>query len=275
MNCQEALSAMSGFLDGELGPSARVTFQLHLTTCPVCSKALLEQQAIKAALPAEELRFKATEGLRSRVLSSLKLQAAAGAIRFGWWRWPVLGGCVLLGIGLVLLWQFVFTRPPRELAAREVTAAHIQSLRAESMVEVSSSVVQEVKIWFQGKLNFSPPMPDLDQQGFALVGGRLEHLDGRPVAALVYRRGEHFINLFVWQSQGAKCETGSGGIHQESRQGYQIVHWSRAGVTYWAVADLAADELFDFASQAALRRGKKDKVTCSGAGPMGPACTIP
>lgn len=106
-------------------------------------------------------------------------------------------------------------------------------------MDVPSSDRHEVKPWFNGKLDFSPPTPDLEKDGFPLVGGRLDYLNGKPVAALVYSRRGHLINLFIWQNSG----TESGDIERATRQGYHLVHWSKAGMNHWIVSDLDPTEL--------------------------------
>jgi anti-sigma factor RsiW len=129
------------------------------------------------------------------------------------------------------------------LIASAVLTGHIRSLQAGHLMDVPSSDRHTVKPWFQGKLDFSPPVPDLSELGWILIGGRLDYLDGRPVAALVYQRRMHNINVFVWPRAGSADNN----IQQEDAQGYQILHWNGADMTYWVVSDLNKNELMDFA----------------------------
>lgn len=245
MNCQDAQLVMHGYLDGELDPSVSLQFEQHLGACPACSKALTEQQAIQAEMKADSLYFKAPPILRDRVRASLKKQSGAGPVRFPW-RWVAAAACVALCIGFgFLLAQFAFTPSVPERLTQEVASAHIRSMQAKHMVDVLSSDRHEVKPWFNDKLDFSPPAPDLEKEGFPMVGGRLDYLNGRPVAALVYRRRQHFINIFVWPTSGRE----SGDFQRETRQGYHLVHWAKAGMNYWIVSDLDPTELGELAQR--------------------------
>jgi anti-sigma factor RsiW len=130
-----------------------------------------------------------------------------------------------------------------QVIASAVLTGHIRSLQGDHLVDVPSSDRHTVKPWFQGKLDFSPPVPDLSEMNWPLIGGRLDYVDGRPVAALIYRRRMHNINVFVWPNHSSADST----IKEEDAQGYQILHWNGAEMTYWVVSDLNREELLDLA----------------------------
>ena len=130
-----------------------------------------------------------------------------------------------------------------ERIAQDVVSAHVRSLMPGHLTDVPSSENHTVKPWFAGKLDFSPPIADLSAEGFLLVGGRLDYAAGRPVAALVYRKGEHFINLFVWPAASAHEVAESA----DARQGYHLLFWTRGQTNFWAISDLNAAELRQFA----------------------------
>jgi anti-sigma factor RsiW len=245
MNCHDAQSVMHGYLDGELDPSVSLQYEQHIGECPACSKALAEQQAMQTTMKADSFYFKAPANLRDRLRASLRKQSSASPVRFPW-RWVAAAACVALCIGLGFgLARFTFAPSSHERLTLEVASAHIRSLQAEHLVDKASSDQHQVKPWFSGKLDFSPPTPDLEKEGFILRGGRLDYLNGRNVAALVYERREHRINVFVWPSSG----TESGDLQQETRHGYHLVHWSSAGMNYWLVSDLNPTELNELAQR--------------------------
>ena len=245
MNCHDAQTVMHGYLDRELDPSVSLQYEQHIGECPACSKALAEQQAIQTAMKVDSLYFKAPANFRDRLRASLKKQSSTRPVRFPW-RSFAAAACVAFCIGLgFLLAQLTFTHSVHERLTQEVASAHIRSLQAEHMVDVKSSDRHTVKPWFNGKLDFSPPTPDLEKEGFPLVGGRLDYLNGRPVAVLVYKRREHLINVFAWPSS----RTASSDFQRETRQGYHLVQWSEAGMNYWLVSDLNPTELNELAKR--------------------------
>ena len=159
-------------------------------------------------------------------------------------KWWLNIAAPMAAAAVMILALVPFLRGPSvdDLLAREIVSSHVRSLMASHLADVPSSDQHTVKPWFAGKVNFSPPVEDLAKQGFPLIGGRLDYLDNRPVAALIYQRQKHFINLFIWPS-GSDSDVEAKTV---SRQGYNLFHWTRSGMTYWAVSDLNNAELQEF-----------------------------
>ena len=134
----------------------------------------------------------------------------------------------------------------------EVVSAHLRSLQAQHLTDVVSTDQHTVKPWFNGRLDVAPPVADLTAQGFTLLGGRLDYVDAKPVAAIVYRRRVHIINLFCAPAPGSANRSAT----MESLHGFNVRRWSENGLNLWAVSDINADELMEFGEkfEAALRQ---------------------
>lgn len=246
MACDDARELPGGYLDDELDMATSLKFRRHLQECPECTAELRRQEALRKALRTSDLSFKAPAGLEKRIRSAVGTadHGQVGSLERVRRRpavWLALAASMV--IAALLVWRFgTSPRENTDLTAELVLTDHVRSLMLDHLTDVISTDNHTVKPWFNGKLDFSPPVRDTAAEGFPLAGGRLDYVN-RPVAALVYRRRQHVINVFVWPSSNE-----SRGVSPEShtRQGYNLLHWSRAGMEYWAVSDLNVAELKQF-----------------------------
>ena len=244
MDCKNAQTLIGGYLDRELDPVRSLEIEDHLHGCTACSQSYKDHQVLSEGLRTGSVYFKAPAGLEKRIQRAVRQAAKAKSTpRWLSWSW-VRMAAPLAAAALVLFTLMPFLRGPstEEILTREVVSGHVRSLMANHLADVPSSDQHTVKPWFNGKLDFSPPVEDLAKQGFPLIGGRLDYLDNRPVAALIYQRQKHFINLFIWPS-GSDSDVETKTV---SRQGYNLFHWTRSGMTYWAASDLNNAELQEF-----------------------------
>jgi anti-sigma factor RsiW len=244
VDCKDAQKLLDGYTDRELDLAHSLEIESHLRQCIACSKRHESNQALRSALGNPALYFKAPADLQRKLESSLRRSTRPEApARIRLWRW-LKAGVPIAAAAIVILTVVPFLRGrSNEMLRREIVSSHVRSLIAGHLADVASSDEHTVKPWFAGKLNFSPTVVDLKNEGFPLIGGRLDYIDNRPVAALVYQRHKHYINLFVWPS-GSESDAATETI---SRQGYNLYHWSKAGMNYWAISDLNHAELQEFA----------------------------
>jgi anti-sigma factor RsiW len=254
MNCNDSHLYLPAYLDDELDVAESLRAHKHLAECPNCRLSQSEQLALRSALrdpalyahPSTEFSKRIEVAVRQAAKEEAPSQRPSwiGSSRLGSFRWvPAAAAIVIVTTIGALLVMNGLAPSHEQLISRAVLAGHIRSLQAGHLIDVPSSDRHTVKPWFQGKLDFSPPVPDLSELGWTLVGGRLDYVDGRPVAALVYQRRMHNINVFVWPNR----DSGVDAIRQESEQGYQILHWNGAETTYWVVSDLNSAELLELA----------------------------
>src|SRR6202040_3322011 len=250
MSCKMTQRFVPGYLDGELDLVRTIAMETHLKDCPACAQNLENQQEVRFALRRSSLAYIAPAVLRDQIQSSLRASTPV-AVQDRKIKWPFLqiwqwaGAVAVLALFSLSSWQLTARlRAPStdRRIAEEVLSSHVRSLEADHLMDVVSTDQHTVKPWFDGKLDFSPPVEDLASDGFPLVGGRLDYLEGREVAALVYQRRKHFINVFVWPA--APGSNSSRAI--DPRQGYNLMRWSRGGFQFWAVSDVNAQDLADF-----------------------------
>lgn len=242
MNCEQTQELIDAYVDGELDLVNSVEIERHLRDCQECSKSHAGLLALRSAVgsvyqePSPQLQKRVTSAIR-------KYEKKEGRTLVVPWR--VIAFASSFGLLFLLSWSacWLLSGPsPDDALAREVVSSHVRSLMAEHLADVPSSDQHTVKPWFNGKLDFSPPVIDLEDQGFALIGGRLDYLKDRPVAALVYQRKKHLINLFLWPSTD---ESGHSG-RMSTLQGYNVVYSKLADMNCWVVSDLNPDELKEF-----------------------------
>ncbi|QWG20084.1 anti-sigma factor [Bradyrhizobium sediminis] len=250
MTCDEAEILLHALIDGELDAGHAREVENHIATCPRCAALLRDYRDISQAVAAADVGFKAPQELRRRIEASLPQTKAPSrrAVLKGF----ALGSAVsaIAATGLVAI---VLRSDDEARIQSEVVSAHLRSLQAGHLTDVLSTDQHTVKPWFNGKLDVAPPVVDLTALGFTLVGGRLDYVDTRPIGAIVYRRRSHVINLFV--AQTASTERRAAKI--ETLQGFNIRRWSERGLHFWAVSDIASDELGEFGEkfESALRSG--------------------
>jgi anti-sigma factor RsiW len=247
MECDRATGLLSPMVDSALGPFTRWRVRRHVAGCTDCADKLEELRAMQSAIRTKLTFHRAPPGLAARIGAALPREVAPAPSR-PWFRVPAfsfgstgLAGA-LAGVALTLLLVSGNNSAQREIM-QDVIGSHIRSLQADHLTDVLTSDQHTVKPWLSARLDVSPPVKELKDQGFPLVGGREDYVDGHPTAVVVYRRDKHMINLFAWASPGRSNEA----FRDESRQGFNIVTWRRGGITYYAVSDVEADQLEEFA----------------------------
>ena len=240
MSCEQTQTVLHGYFDGELDAERAAEFERHLETCSECLAALEAQEKLRSAMQRAQLREQAPVSLQRNVRASLPAARRAGFGLSGMWlRWAVTAAAILLVASLS--WRvWPGFRGTDNFEAAAVIDAHLRSLQAGHLVDVASTDQHTVKPWFDGKIDFAPPVRDFTNDGFPLQGGRLDVLHGRAVAALVYGRNKHVINVFVWPTV-ERDEVPRAGSHL----GYQWLHWRLGGMEFYAVSDTTPSALVE------------------------------
>jgi anti-sigma factor (TIGR02949 family) len=239
VGCETERSILHGYLDGELDAARAAEFERHLLSCPECVRVLEAQKAIRRSIERANLYQRAPESLRAKVQSALPSGAPRKRFGLGLLSWQWLPAATVLALAVFMVWWQAGPRSGlRETPASAFVDAHLRSLLPGRLEDVVSTDQHTVKPWFDGKLNFAPPVRDFAAEGFPLEGGRLDVIRGRTVAVLVYGRRKHTVNVFVWPSVGASAKTASG-----SELGYNWMNWSGDGTEFFAVSDASAADL--------------------------------
>jgi anti-sigma factor RsiW len=261
--CDDNARLLHAYLDGELDLVRSLEIEEHLKTCPDCAQELRSHQTLRRAFRASNLYERTPAGLQSRIRAALAREAGTsakphpisqapltgglGALPFArrreFWNWASVAAAILLAVVLTL--RFLPGRDARleaNLLAEEIVASHIRALQPGHLLDVQSTDQHTVKPWFNGKVDFSPPVRDLAEAGYPLLGGRLDYVARHPAAALVYQRRQHLIDVFIWPGEGKPAPPNS----EIASQGYNILCWQSSGMDFCAVSDLNSTELQQF-----------------------------
>ena len=279
MVCDDNARLLHGYLDGELDLVRSLEIEEHLKTCPNCAQELWSQQTLRKGFRSSGLYDRAPAGLADRIRASIGSEtagdadaaapeAASGPVaasaentsavknapvvsmvsksptpKRAVWGWLAVAAAILMVFAMSWRIGPGLTRSANsDLLAQEIVSSHIRSLQPDHLYDVKSTDQHTVKPWFNGKLDFSPPVRDLAEEGYPLVGGRLDYVDHRAVAALVYQRRQHLINVFIWPEAKGTEEA----LTTKSVQGYNMIPWEGGGMYQCAVSDLNKGELEQF-----------------------------
>ena len=245
MNCDEARQFLDAYVDGELEITRQLELETHLAGCPDCQQAAEEIAKFSSFVRMEMEVYKAPRELRSKVRTSLRKESEPKLAWFFEYRRPIAYAVAVtvLGFTLATVW-LTFSRSRDQDLIAEAISDHARSLMVSHLVDCRSSDWQTVRLWFNGKLDYSPPVVDLEQAGYPLVGGRIDILEKRPVAAIVYQRGKQIINVFVWPATTRKID-----IDVRSERGYQFCGGNQAGLNYLCISEISGDDLEKFEDQ--------------------------
>jgi anti-sigma factor RsiW len=252
MTCEQSGLLMHALIDGELDAGNAHEVESHLAGCASCAAQWRQHRALHHALAEPGLRYKAPQALRHRVEATLAVPRRVAPDRRSLLKGLVMGSMLSAAAAASVVVVSLRVTDEQRLFG-EVVTAHLRSLQAEHLTDVPSSDRHTVKPWFTGRLDVAPPVPDLTAEGFRLIGGRLDYIDGKPIAAIIYKRRAHVINLFV--AQGLSSAPFS--PRSKSIQGFNLLRWNELGLDLVAISDVNADELEEFAEKfrAALRAG--------------------
>jgi anti-sigma factor RsiW len=247
--CEDKELLLHGLLDGELDAANALACEIHLRECSGCAAEFERLRALRRRLRVQGVAFEAPPGLRERVLAALgeprtsvdewsaekRSESRTKRVRKAFVPWVMAGSIAALAAALTFV---LLVHLPAQRVTDELVAGHVRSLLATHLVDVATSDRHVVKPWFAGKVDFAPPVTELADKGFPLAGGRLDYINGRVVAAVVYRRRQHIINVFVWPAGPADP-----GTTASRRDGYNVMGWKQGGLQFYAVSDVDPADL--------------------------------
>ena len=234
--CVDQELLLGGLVDGELDAANTALVEAHVTRCEGCREELERLQAVRSLLQIEGVRDRAPETLARRIASLPELAPkAANQNRIPSWLAPGVAGALAASLAMIS-----FVTPATTTAVdEELVSSHVRSLQPGHLTDVQTTNQHIVKPWFNGRIDFAPPVPELADKGFPLIGGRLDSIDGKTVAAIVYKRRLHTVNLYVWPAKES-------GERSFVKDGFAVREWTRNGLRFSAISDIPATELEQF-----------------------------
>src|SRR4051794_20257371 len=234
--CVDQELLLGGLVDNELDAANVAMVEAHVARCEGCREELDRLQALRNLLRSDGVRHTAPESLTRRIAAMPELSPkVANDNRVVRWLAPGLIGAVAASLAMVTLLPL----GTNSVVDQELVSSHVRSLQPGHLTDVQTTNQHIVKPWFNGRIDFSPPVPELADQGFPLAGGRLDSIDGKTVAAIVYHRRLHTVNLYVWPAKD------SGG-RSFVKDGFAVREWSRNGLRFAAISDIPPAELDQF-----------------------------
>lgn len=234
--CVDQELLLGGLVDGELDAANTALIEAHVARCEGCREDLERLQATRSLLRSEGVRHSAPESLVARVAALPELQPkTANDNRLLGWVGPAAVGAIAAALAMVT----VLPSSTETIIDQELVSSHVRSLQPGHLTDVQTTNQHIVKPWFNGRIDFAPPVPELANDGFPLVGGRLDSLAGKTVAAIVYHRRLHSVNVFIWPEGEARERT-------FRKDGFTVTEWSEGGLRFAAISDIPSAELRQF-----------------------------
>ena len=243
MSCERALQTQA-YLDGELDSLASVEIEQHIESCAECAALRDAVTVLRKDIRGQASYYRADAKLRNHIGAALDHESAppkatakppAIAPSRPFWN-GAFSGAAAMALAATLVF-FIFAPAAQDQIANDVAAAHLRSLMGNHLIDVASSNRHTVKPWFDGHVDIAPPVADYGDQGFDLIGGRVDYVDGQRAAVVVYRHGKHIVNVFAWKNDG-KASSG-----MKTRDGYHLLAWQGGDLFYCAISDMAPGEL--------------------------------
>lgn len=237
--CVDQELLLGGLVDGELDAANVALVEAHVARCEGCREELERIQAVRSLLRADGVRHSAPDSLRQRIadLPEISPKVRSRNVLPGWLG-PGMVGALAASLAILAL----PATGEQAMIDQQLVSSHVRSLQPGHLTDVQTTNQHIVKPWFNGKIDFAPPVPELADKGFPLAGGRLDSIDGKTVAAIVYHRRLHTVNLFVWPAKASAARV-------SVEDGFALAEWSEDGLRFAAVSDIPRQELQQFENE--------------------------